>query len=212
MEAFVTNKAIADENFTEALKIALDDSYEITRRIALGYAPKNASPELIPYIVETLADPTASKREDFQAGFALPEFDAKEMVEAIDSIRANYPEWFTDKMFAEVCDDIQYDANSKQKRYKAMLSGEYSPGKTIFYIEIERNKCSLDALDVLYHMIENGEERMQVLAAEILGWYVYSYKKPEILDKVKELYNNAPEGAVKNELLKTINRLEVKRS
>jgi hypothetical protein len=113
-----------------------------------------------------------------------------------------------------VCDDISYDANSKQKRYKAMMSGEYSLTKTIFYIEIERNKCSVEALDVLYSMIEkaDNDETLRVLAAEILGWYVYSYKKPEIIVKVKELYGNAPEGAVKNELLKTINRLEVKRS
>lgn len=214
MEAFVTNKAIADENLTEALKIAMQDSYEITRRIAMGIAPKNGNPELMPYIAEALVDPSAGKRVNFQAGFALPEFDAQAMIAAIDSIRTCYPEWYTDDMFAEVCDDIEYDANSKQKRYKAMLSGEYSPSKTVFYIEIERNKCSIDALDVLYNMIEGAkyEEQMQVLAAEILGWYVYSYKKPEILVKVKEMYSNAPEGALKNELLKTINRLEVKRS
>ena len=214
MEAFVTNRAIADDNFTEALKIALQDSYEIIRRIALGTAPKSGNPELIPYIVESIVDPTAGKREDFQADFALPEFEYQRVFDVIDSMRVNYPEWYTDARFEKVCKDLQYDANSKQKRYKAMLSGEYSPSKTIFYIEIERNKCSIDALDVLYNMIEgaNGDEQMQVLAAEILGWYVYSYRKPEIVAKVKEMYGNAPEGALKNELLKTINRLEVKRS
>ena len=214
MEAFATNRSIADENFTEAVKIALQDSYEIISRLAMGVAPKNGNPELIPYIVEALVDPTSGKRVNFQAGFALPEFDSQLMIAAIDSIRANYPEWYTEAKYKDVCDDISYDANSKQKRYKAMMSGEYSLTKTIFYIEIERNKCSVEALDVLYSMIEkaDNDETLRVLAAEILGWYVYSYKKPEIIVKVKELYGNAPEGAVKNELLKTINRLEVKRS
>ena len=93
-----------------------------------------------------------------------------------------------------------------------MLNGKYSAAKKAFYIEIERNKSNVNALGVLYDMIANGTESEKVLAAEILGWYVYSYQKPQILAKVKEFYENASDGAVKKELLKTINRLECKRS
>ncbi len=212
MEAFVTNREIADENFTEALKVALEDSYEIVRRIAMGTAPKNGNPELIPYVAKAIVDPAVSKREDMQADFAMPDFDAQLMIAAIDSLRKEHAGWFTDAKFEDICDDIRYDAERKSKEYADMLAGNYSESKKIFYIEIERNKCSVDALGVLYDMIANGPEKEKVVAAEILGWYVYSYRKPEILAKVKEFYANASEEAVKNELLKTINRLECKRS
>ena len=212
MEAFVTNREIADENFTEALKIALEDSYEIVRRIAMGTAPKNGNPELIPYVAKAIVDPAEGKRVDMQADFALPDFDAQLMIAALDSLRKDHVGWFTDEKFEKICKDIRYDAESKSEEYANMLNGKYSAAKKAFYIEIERNKSNVNALGVLYDMIANGTESEKVLAAEILGWYVYSYQKPQILAKVKEFYENASDGAVKNELLKTINRLECKRS
>ena len=212
MEAFVTNREIADENFTEALKIALEDSYEIVRRIAMGTAPKNGNPELIPYVAKAIVDPAEGKRVDMQADFALPDFDAQLMIAALDSLRKDHAGWFTDEKFEKICKDIRYDAESKSEEYANMLNGKYSAAKKAFYIEIERNKSNVNALGVLYDMIANGTESEKVLAAEILGWYVYSYQKPQILAKVKEFYENASDGAVKNELLKTINRLECKRS
>ncbi len=212
MEAFVTNREIADENFTQALKIALEDSYEIVRRIAMGTAPKNGSDELIPYVAKAIVYPAVSQREDMMADFATPEFDSKLLISAIDSLRKDYAGWITDDKFEKLCDNIRYDAERKSKEYSDMLAGNYSASKKSFYIESERNKCSVDALGVLYDMIDNGTESEKVLAAEILGWYVYSYKKGEILAKVKEFYSNASEERVKSELLKTINRLECKRS
>ena len=212
MEAFVTNREIADENFTEALKIALEDSYEIVRRIAMGTAPKNGNPELIPYVAKAIVDPAEGKRVDMQADFALPDFDAQLMIAALDSLRKDHVGWFTDEKFEKICKDIRYDAESKSEEYANMLNGKYSAAKKAFYIEIERNKSNVNALGVLYDMIANGTESEKVLAADILGWYVYSYQKPQILAKVKEFYENASDGAVKNELLKTINRLECKRS
>ena len=212
MEAFVTNREIADENFTEALKIALEDSYEIVRRIAMGTAPKNGNPELIPYVAKAIVDPAEGKRVDMQADFALPDFDAQLMIAALDSLRKDHVGWFTDEKFEKICKDIRYDAESKSEEYANMLNGKYSAAKKAFYIEIERNKSNVNALGVLYDMIANGTESEKVLAAEILGWYVYSYQKPQILAKVKEFYENASDGAVKNELLKTINRHECKRS
>ena len=134
------------------------------------------------------------------------------LISAIDSLRKDYAGWITDDKFEKLCESIRYDAESKSKEYSDMLAGNYSASKKSFYIESERNKCSVDALGVLYDMIDNGTESEKVLAAEILGWYVYSYKKGEILAKVKEFYSTASEERVKSELLKTINRLECKRS
>ena len=178
----------------------------------MGTAPKNGNPELIPYVAKAIVDPAEGKRVDMQADFALPDFDAQLMIAALDSLRKDHVGWFTDEKFEKICKDIRYDAESKSEEYANMLNGKYSAAKKAFYIEIERNKSNVNALGVLYDMIANGTESEKVLAAEILGWYVYSYQKPQILAKVKEFYENASDGAVKNELLKTINRLECKRS
>ena len=211
MEAFAINRQIADENLTEALKIAMEDSYEIVRRLALGTAAKNASPELVPYIAKIVANPLTSQREDFQAGMALRAFDAETMIAALDKVRGNYSSWFTDKKFESMVNRLRRSEASNLKSYKELLDPEFSVKEKMSTITGERNGCDVRALEGIYHLIQNGSEAEQVLAAEVLGWYVYSYKKPEIIAKAKELYAKASEGAVKNELLKTINRLEVKR-
>lgn len=211
MEAFVINRQIADENLTEALKIAMEDSYEITRRLAIGTAAKNANPELIPYIAKLIVDPLTSQREDFQAGMALGAFDAEAVVAALENLRGSYSSWFTEKKFESMANRLRRSEASSLKSYKELLDPEFSVKEKMSTITGERNGCDVRALEGIYHLIQNGSEAEQVLAAEVLGWYVYSYKKPEIIAKTKELYANASEGAVKNELLKTINRLEVKR-
>ncbi|MBR7157095.1 MAG: HEAT repeat domain-containing protein [Bacteroidales bacterium] len=211
MEAFVTNRQIADENLTQALKIAMEDSYEIVRRLAIGTAAKNASPELVPSIVKIIADPLTSQREDFQAGMALRAFDAETVIAELDKIRGKYSSWYTQKKFDSLAKRLRASAASNAKSYNELLDPQGSAKEKISTLNGERNGCNVNALEGIYHLVANGSESEQVLAAEVLGWYVYSYKKPEIIAKAKELYANAPEGAVKNELLKSINRLEVKR-
>ena len=211
MEAFVTNRQIADENLTEALEIALQDSYEIVRRLAIATASKNGSSKLVPYLVKMIADPLTSQREDFHAGMGLRTFDAETVIAEMEKIRGNYSQWFTDDKFESFAKRMRASQASSGKDYAALLSPEVSAKEKMSVITGERNACDPRALDGIYYMIANGSEPEQLLAAEVLGWYVYSYKKPEIIAKAKELYAKAPEGAVKNELLKTINRLEVKR-
>lgn len=211
MEAFVTNRQIADENFTEALKIAMQDSYEIVRRLAVSTASKSGDPELVPYIVKMIVDPLTSQREEFHAGMGLRAFDAETVIAELEKIRGNYSQWFTDKKFESLAKRLRASQASNGKDYAALMNPEVSAKEKMSIITGERNACDVRALEGIYHMIANGSEPEQVLAAEVLGWYVYSYKKPEIIAKAKELHANAPEGAVKSELLKTINRLEVKR-
>ena len=46
-----------------------------------------------------------------------------------------------------------------------------------------------------------------MLAAEALGWYEYSYIKTQIIEKCKALVDVVDDAELKNELVKTINRL-----
>ena len=189
----------------------MQDSYEIVRRLAAATASKNGSPELVPYLVKMIVDPLTSQREDFHAGMGLRTFDAETVIAVMEKIRGNYSQWFTDEKFESLAKRLRASQASNGKDYAALLDSKVPAKEKISIITGERNACDPRALDGIYHMIANGSEPEQVLAAEVLGWYVYSYKKPEIVAKAKELYAAAPEGAVKNELLKTINRLEVKR-
>ena len=86
------------------------------------------------------------------------------------------------------------NANKKDKRYA--ITGE-------------RNGCNPFAVEYFYYTIENDNDQMyRLLAAEALGWYKYSYIKPQIIEKCKSLVEVVDDEKVKNELVKTINRLK----
>ena len=72
----------------------------------------------------------------------------------------------------------------------------------------ERNGCNPFAVEYFYYTIENDSDKMyRMLAAEALGWYEYSYFKTQIIEKCKALVDVVDDAELKNELVKTINRL-----
>ncbi|HPK30649.1 MAG TPA: hypothetical protein PK979_06380, partial [Bacteroidales bacterium] len=75
----------------------------------------------------------------------------------------------------------------------------------------ERNGCCAYALEDMFKLLQNETDQdFRVAIAEVFGWYVYSYKKNEIISRCEELLANEKDGRVAHELLKSINRLQRK--
>lgn len=90
------------------------------------------------------------------------------------------------------------DSKTSKKDIKLIVKGE-------------RNGCRVAALDGLFYLLSkdsNADKEIKVLVAETLGWYRYSYKKNDIIERCKEFYADEKDPAVKAELLKTLNRLQ----
>ena len=66
LEAFMTLKRRADNNLTEAIRLGLEDDYELLQRLAALTAAVNGDPALKPDIERLLADPAVTQRVDFQ--------------------------------------------------------------------------------------------------------------------------------------------------
>ena len=66
----------------------------------------------------------------------------------------------------------------------------------------------MDGLFYLLSKDSKADNEIKVLVAETLGWYRYSYKKDNIIERCKEFYAEEKDPAVKAELLKTLNRLQ----
>lgn len=208
LEAFMTNKQIADENLVEAIKIALKDNYEITQRMAMITAGKNASPELIPYVADAYMNPTTSQRVYFQAAGALDVFDPEAMVKAMESNKEKYSRWIDEEKFNSMVKMVTNLHKGKIEEYALLKDPEANKTDKRYAITGERNGCNPFAVEYFYYTIENDSDKMyRLLAAEALGWYEFSYIKPQIIEKCEALVAVVDDVDVKNELVKTINRL-----
>ena len=208
LEAFMTNCKIADENLSEAIKVAMYDNFELTRRLALIAAGKNADPILLQDLAKFYLAPQTTARELFQLGKADEIFENEEFVKALEIYGEKYERWIDEKEFDALVKRAERSYKSAMADIETLMSDESSARDKKFAISRERNNCNPFSVDGLCHVVEHDSDKeLQLAAAEALGWFRYSYIKPQIVEKCKALYEKASDEDVKNELLKTINRL-----
>ena len=208
LEAFMTNCKIADGNLPEAIRLAMYDNFELTRRLALIAAGKNADPMLLQDLARLYLAPQTTARELFQLGKADEIFENEEFVKALEIYREKYKRWIDNEEFDELVKRAERSYKSTMADIEALMSDESSARDKRFAISRERNNCNPFSVDGLCHVVEHDSDKeLQVAAAEALGWFNLSYMKPQIVQKCKTLYEKVSDEDVKNELLKTINRL-----
>ncbi|MCK9624848.1 MAG: hypothetical protein M0R23_00060 [Bacteroidales bacterium] len=102
-------------------------------------------------------------------------------------------------------------SESTLNEFKSLNSSSESDKNKGFTISALRNSCDPNCVDDLLQFIkESDNQTLRTQAAEAFGWYLYSYKKNYIIQKCEELVSIEKNEVVKNELIKTINRLNNK--
>lgn len=209
LEAFMTNKQIADENLPQAIALAMTDSYELTRRLGALTSAKNVSPSLLPVVCTMYMNPAITAREKFQIQYSMDGFNADSLVMYLANMRKSSPSWPEEAVYDTKIQSISRNAKVRKNEFDALKEDKTSLRDKQFTVSAQRNNCNPAALDGLFYVIkESDNDELRLQATEALGWYRYSYKKPEILAKCSVLYEAEKNEAVKKELLKTMNRLK----
>ena len=79
---------------------------------------------------------------------------------------------------------------------------------------MQRNVCYPRAINLLFNTLkdESSSQKLRLMCAEALGWYVLSYKREEIyqnaVELLKDLKDKNKDLEIRKELFKTIRRLE----
>lgn len=216
MEAFSRLKDRADECLLPAIILGMEDSYELLQRLSTMTAAKNGDPALIPVIAKIYLDPISTARIDFQNKYVMDVCNADALVAELQKQRAAKVNglggvWPNDKVFNARIKIIQNGSKSRTNDFNALKDKNTPVKEKNFTISGQRNGCNVAALDGFFFLLasdDQADEAMKVAIAETLGWYRYSYRKDEIIRKCQELAAREKSAAVKNELLKAINRLK----
>ncbi|MBR5706611.1 MAG: HEAT repeat domain-containing protein [Bacteroidaceae bacterium] len=202
-----------DENFVECLALALDDSHEMTQRLAINMAGDSGDPRLIPGLVHIACKNNTSERIEFDVTNAFNTFDSTMVLNEFDNY---YPtvecyinhdsigglirkalHSFTTTIPNEVNSRL-FDKNNTQTQRKAGARAL-------------RNSPVHSMIPQLLALLDNPDEDDLILTVlwEAMGWYNLSYRADEIsAAALKASTDERFSERVRNEALKTYNRLK----
>lgn len=200
-----------DNNFKEVLKSSIYDPYEFIRRKSVYAMGRVGYDEFIPSVVSVYINDYLDERVAFNAVFAFDMLD-------IPKVKAEF-----EKQLSQ--NSAIYDkARAKDQFYKRIESRErlaagslnltdkkMKKGERLFSVSFLRNNNYHTPVErYLATLADKSEDSLiRLRLAEALGWYTYSYKKQIIIDSCKKIASEEPDGsALKNELIKTANRLQ----
>lgn len=201
-----------DSSFAGMLKTGMRDNCELVRRMSAAMAGRYASPELAPYVVRTLIEEKLSKRTAYRAMDSFVLMDRDAVMEAVDAEFAARPYLMEGtglgkdelverygRYYDSIHEDMELvmDRNAKLSRRKNELKTyrnynyDYMLGDLIAFAEDASQDWSL-----------------RVTAVEALGWFDLSYRVGEIEEACGRILDSDAPEPVRNEALKTINRLK----
>ena len=189
---------------SNALKTGLCDSYELIRRMSARYAEICGAPEMLEPIVRHYLDPKEAGRVRYHLSEALGLYAPEEVISIMDSVRGRL--WPEGKDYDAFVKRLTYSWDSSEKEISGLSDKSVSLKDKGLTVTGQRNACEPSAVKPLLSLVadESEDEELRVKAAEALGWYVYSDKRPSILQSCEKLYDKVGCTAVKEELERTI--------
>jgi hypothetical protein len=208
LEAFTLLKKSLSPQLSQAIILALNDSYELLRRLAALTAGKSGDPALLHTIVQHYFDPATPSRIIFQLRYAIDQYPYETIAASFAAWRKEHPYWPTEGAYDTYLKSVKRSAESKKADADKLGDPEETAKSKRFTISTQKNLCQATHLDQFFAFLTSSDDQyLRLLLAETFGWYVYSHRRDEIAAFCTRQLAVEQDTAVKNELQKTINRL-----
>ena len=198
-------------DFVEAIYIGLTDPYERIARMSADFAGKKGEKKYLPVIVKAYIEDGERQRVHYGLSSAINRYTKEEVVGAINDYYDNNTRYQSENEKEELLAWIDRTFDRNDADLETILSADKTDKKRISAIRSVRNNPYHDNLNAYFAVISNPEnsEEIRVNMAEALGWFNYSYRKPEIISFAETTIKdpNLP-VKVKKELIQTINRMK----
>lgn len=202
---------INDVNFENVLKVAVNDTYEFIRRIAVNRMGKIGKSEYLPYLVKTYINDRQAERIIFNVLMSLRCFESNEVKQVTKDIVSHSYALNKDAIINELTapnitslsssinEDIFNKKLKEKNRYFSIVSLKNMP----LHPMIEKY------LTLIQDPTESANIRVSMLQS--LSWFNLSYKKNKIIEVCKDLMNDKlQDSSIREESLRTYYRLTMK--
>lgn len=211
MEALMMLARYDNADFTEALKLAVNDPYERIARMAADMAGDKGDPALLEPVVAAYIDGNERQRTNYIISNTLSLFPKEDVIAAINSYYDKNPRYNGNTERDEIIKEMSYAFVFAESHNAEMTDKKLSDRNRIFAIRFVRNNPHHASLDTYFSIIadDGNSDAVRTNMAEALGWFKYSYRKADILDFARKACADPSTPApVAAELRQTVNRLK----
>lgn len=196
--------------YVSLLEKAFDDPYEFIRRKAAYYAGKTGSADLLEPLAEMYLNEYNALRVAFNIVSGGSKFRDREFVRVLMDMVAGSDFIFDKEAFAKEAED-RLDAQCRMEEGSRKALEDKDAQMRSLYISSMRNNPYPHLADACIDAVKDDSEttELRTQIAEVLGWYVYSYNREDIVRSLQEYLDSGAEipDALRGEIVKTIGRL-----
>lgn len=200
-----------DGKFEELLKKSVYDPYEFIRRKSTFSMGRVGKDEFIPYIASIYINDGLDSRVRFNAQFSFDLLDMKKLkAEVLSQIENSSSLYNKDEMRSEFTQLIDSRIRISESA-KEIGDPNVKMRSRLMGVSMLRNNNYHSMVDDYLKILgDNSQDvKLKVKLAEALGWFTLSYRKGDIISACKSIAaQSGTDMKLKNELLKTANRLE----
>jgi hypothetical protein len=211
MEAFKRLIETRDNNAIEAVRLGLDDSYELIRRFAARYAAYYGDDLFIAPLVHTILFSNESQRVQYAAQSSLQMFDAPKVVNEI--MRQVNASNITDKE-STIKSFSQYyirQESSQERALKSIKDKKEKFDTRMSAVRGLRNYNNHKQVSSLLEVLKDNSDdnKIRVALAEALGWFKLSIHRDAIYEILQTVNRDSSSSEqLKLETLQSLERLK----
>lgn len=209
MEALKMLSRYGGEDFTEAVRLGLNDPYERIARSSADYAGRIGDVSLLPDIVRVLFEDEDRIRIQYQLNTSLFLFPKEKVIDEVRRYLSASNRMDKKAEMEKAVESIADNFAFRDRGDSVIMDAKAKTDKRISAIRFLRNNPRTQSLDTYLTFLNDTSvpQNLRVLMAEALGWFDLSCRKADIRSFIRKMLVEGQPDELKEELLQTLERL-----
>lgn len=209
MEALKMLSRYGGEDFTEAVRLGLNDPYERIARSSADYAGRIGDVSLLPDIVRVLFEDEDRIRIQYQLNTSLFLFPKEKVIDEVHRYLSASNRMDKKAEMEKAVGSIADNFAFRDRGDSVIMYAKAKTDKRISAIRFLRNNPRTQSLDTYLAFLNDTSvpQNLRVLMAEALGWFDLSCRKADIRSFIRKMLVEGQPDELKEELLQTLERL-----
>lgn len=209
MEALKMLSRYGGEDFTEAVRLGLNDPYERIVRSSADYAGRIGDVSLLPDIVRVLFEDEDRIRIQYQLNTSLFLFPKEKVIDEVHRYLSASNRMDKKAEMEKAVGSIADNFAFRDRGDSVIMDAKAKTDKRISAIRFLRNNPRTQSLDTYLAFLNDTSvpQNLRVLMAEALGWFDLSCRKADIRSFIRKMLVEGQPDELKEELLQTLERL-----
>ena len=209
MEALKMLSRYGGEDFTEAVRLGLNDPYERIARSSADYAGRIGDVSLLPDMVRVLFEDEDRIRIQYQLNTSLFLFPKEKVIDEVRRYLSASNRMDKKAEMEKAVESIADNFAFRDRGDSVIMDAKAKTDKRISAIRFLRNNPRTQSLDTYLTFLNDTSvpQNLRVLMAEALGWFDLSCRKADIRSFIRKMLVEGQPDELKEELLQTLERL-----